>query len=229
MPPSRLSPGGGTRAGTDLADALRDAAEAGIQYYSRLGRLAVDLAEALLPAAARLQPSARPHERPSAAGPGRAQAAGETARTIVVEAEAGKRGLGVFMVENTSGETVSGPLTVSGFTGPSGKKVRPTVTFSPDLVTLDPGDQVLVQVAALVDEALEPDVRYRAEISVPTLSGTRIPLVIRRHAGAERRGKRQQAAAKKAPVAKKDTAPKKSPAAGPPAKRGRAARPRPGA
>ncbi len=212
-----MSPKADTRASTTLTDALRDAAEAGIEYYARLGRLAADLTEALLPASVELQrrpPSAEP---PSGAQPG------ETASTIVLEAEAGKRGLGVFMVENTTQETVSGALTVSDFQGPSRKRVRPTVTLSPDVVSLDPGDQVLVQIAALVDETLEPEVRYSAEISVPTLSGTRIPLVVRRSPGAAAVPAKKRAPAKKSPAAKKKPAKKAPP------RPGRATPRRPGA
>lgn len=202
MPAPRLSPKADTRASTALADAFRDAAEAGIQYYARLGRLAVDLTEALLPAGVELQ------RRAPSSEPGGVQPV-EAAPTIVLEAEAGKRGLGVFMVENTTAETVSGALTVSDFQGPSRKKVHPAVSLSPDVVSLDPGDQVLVQVAALVDETLDPGVRYRAEISVPTLSGTRIPLVVRRSPGAAPSAKKR-APAKKGSAAKAPPKPRRS-------------------
>jgi hypothetical protein len=69
---------------------------------------------------------------------------------------------------------------VSGFRGPGGRTAKPQIRFAPEVVTLDPGDQVLVQVAAKVGSTLDPGVRYRAEISVPSLSGMRVPLVVKR-------------------------------------------------
>jgi hypothetical protein len=182
------------RTGRELAPALREAAEAGLRYYGRLGRLALDLAAVLAPDAVELRPrrdrapAPEPAAAPTEPGP-------EPARTIVIEAEAGKRGLGVFMVENTTAEPVRGALSVSAFGGPGRKKVRPEIAFAPDAIALDPGDQVLVQVAASVDETFEPGVRYAAEIRVPTLSGAGIPLVVRRGGGARTRKKTAKAAA----------------------------------
>jgi hypothetical protein len=154
----RLSPPGET----PLTDVWRDTVEAGLRYWSRLGRLAVECVSALLPPVAEVRAGAP--------------------RTILVEAEAGRQGVGVFLVENTTERRLSIPVSVSRFVGEDGAEVQPKVTFRPDVLTLDPGDQVVVQVAAAIDETLEPDVRYRAEISVPGLSETRIPLVVRRGA-----------------------------------------------
>lgn len=150
----------------------RDAAEAGLRYWGTLGRLAFESVTALVPLVARLQPGdARPAEPPRGAG---------AARTILVEAEAGQAGLGVFLVENTTPQQLSIPVSVSAFLDPNGREVNPVVAFRPDVITLDSGDQLVVQVEAAVDETLEPDVRYHAEISVPGLSQTRIPIVVRR-------------------------------------------------
>ena len=102
----------------------------------------------------------------------------------MIEAAAGRNGLGVFMVENTTGKKVSAPLGVSAFADESGREVRPTVRFSPDVVSLEPGDQVLVQVVAGVDSTFEPGVRYGAEISIPQLAAAGIPLVVRRRRAA---------------------------------------------
>jgi hypothetical protein len=46
-------------------------------------------------------------------------------------------------------------------------------------------------VAVAVNETLEPDVRYRAEIGVPGLSETRIPIVVRRRAHTTTLAKKQ--------------------------------------
>ena len=163
--------------------ALRDAAEAAVTYYSRLGRLTLDLVEAVAPADLHLSRTADPPAPAPSAAPKPAAPPPEGESTIVIEAQAGKSGLGVFMVENTTDARVSGPVTVSGFKGPGGRTAKPDVRFAPEVVTLDPGDQVLVQVAAKVGSTLDPGVRYKADIRVPSLSGMRVPLVVRRRPG----------------------------------------------
>lgn len=174
----------------DLATAWRGAAEAGLRYYATLGGLALELAESLVPAIRELRPTVRRSpDPPSAPGPKPPAQSGERSeQTIVIEATAGQSGLGVFMVENTTARKVSAPVGVSAFADASGREVHPEVRFSPTEVTLEPGDQVLVQVAAAVDKTLEPDVRYKAEITIPRLSGTGIPIVVRRRPGPARAG-----------------------------------------
>ncbi len=182
MPSPELSAQDDTAQRTELTRVWRDTVEAGLRYYGRIGRLAFEWVEAFVPAVGELRPRFRVLADPSGeAEPGLLSQGGRPAgRTMVVEAEAGKRGLGVFLVENTTAQRVSAPVGVSAFVDGSGREARPAVRFSPDAVTLEPGDQVLVQVAAAVDETLEPEVRYRAEISIPGLSETRIPIVVRR-------------------------------------------------
>jgi hypothetical protein len=173
---------------TDLATAWRDAAEAGFRYYARLGGLAFELAGSLVPGIRELRPTVRLSPDPPAAHVEKpsAQSGELSEQTIVIEAAAGRSGLGVFMVENTTQRKVSAPVGVSAFADASGRKVHPVVKFSPAEVTLEPGDQVLVQVAAAVDATLEPDIRYRAEITIPRLSGTGIPIVVRRRPSSAR-------------------------------------------
>jgi hypothetical protein len=154
----------------------RDAVEAGLRYWGRLGRLAVEGVAASVPLVGELR-----------AGASAAAARGTEAgfpRTILVEAEAGQQGVGVFVVENTTAESLSIPVSVSPFVGDDGGHAQPAVTFRPEVITLDPGDQQVVQVAAAIDETLEPDVRYRAEIGVSGLSTTAIPVVVRRRSTA---------------------------------------------
>lgn len=188
MPEPRLSATADASERTDLASAWRDAAEAGVRYYARLGGLALELAETLVPAIGGLRPALRlspdPPSTPEASSPDPPSEPG--GQTIVIDAAAGRSGLGVFMVENTTARKVSAPVGVSAFVDAGGREVRPEVNFSPDVVSLDPGDQVLVQVAAAVDDTLEPGVRYRAEISIPRLAGAKIPLVVRRRPGTAR-------------------------------------------
>jgi hypothetical protein len=178
---------------TEVVAAWRDATEAGIRYYTKMGGLALALAEALVPALGELRPAVR--MSPEAEGASSAPPVEPTAPTIVIEAAAGRSGLGVFMVENTTARKVSAPVGVSTFVDAGGREVRPVVKFAPDLVSLEPGDQVLVQVAAAVDDTLEPGVRYQAEISIPRLSSAAIPIVVRRRpsrARAASNGRRKQ-------------------------------------
>jgi hypothetical protein len=155
----------------EVTDVWRDAAEASLRYWGRLGRLTFESVAALVPLVAELRPTDADAAAPPDATP-----------TIVVEAEAGQAGVGVFLLENTTPDELSVPVAVSPFRNADGHEVEPAVAFRPDAIRLDPGDQVVVQVAVVVDETLEPEVRYHAEISVPGLSATRIPIVVRRRA-----------------------------------------------
>jgi hypothetical protein len=174
----------------ELAEGWNAGLEAGLRYWGTLGRLAVESITALVPLVAELRPGGTP--RVEVVDPPQAPATPPPApKTILVEAEAGESGMGVFLVENTTAEPLSAPVSASAFHDPGGREAHPRIAFRPEVVTLDPGDQQVVQVAAAVDETLEPDVRYHASISVPGLSATVIPIVLRRRPGA----KRQQAKA----------------------------------
>jgi hypothetical protein len=157
----------------DLAGAWRDSVEAGLRYWGRLGRLTLEGAAAILPVLAELRPDAG---RPAASP------ASEVGlpRTILLETEVGRSALGVFVVENTTAQQLSVPIRISPFVAEDGREAQPAVVFRPDVITLAPGEQLVVQVVAAIDETLEPGIRYRGEISVPELSETRIPIVVRR-------------------------------------------------
>ena len=166
---------------------LRDAAGASLRYYGRMGRLAFALAEAFAPSLSDLRPTVHVSSEPSSTTTKPTDSADvERPQTIVIEAAAGRGGIGVFMVENSTERRVSGPVEISPFIDASGREAQPEVRFSPDVVSLEPGDQVLVQVAAAVNDTLAPGVRYGAEIRIPQLSGATIPLVVRRPGRAKR-------------------------------------------
>ena len=177
MPPQGLSGPDDTSPQADLAGAWRDSVEAGLRYWGRLGRLTLEGAAAILPVLAELRPD-----------PGRpaASSASEVGlpRTILLETEVGRSALGVFVVENTTPQQLSIPIRVSPFVAEDGRVAQPAVAFRPDVITLGPGEQLVVQVVAAIDETLEPGIRYRGEISVPELSETRIPIVVRRRRSA---------------------------------------------
>jgi hypothetical protein len=183
VPPPALSAPDEHSLQTELAEGWQAGVEAGLRYWGTLGRLAVESVTALVPLVAEL--------RPPGDAPVEIVDAPPVPKTILVEAEAGQSGMGVFLVENTTAEQLSIPVSASPFHDPRGREVHPAIAFRPDVITLDPGDQQVVQVAAAVDETLEPDVRYHALISVPGLSATRIPIVLRRRPGAAPRPRRQ--------------------------------------
>jgi hypothetical protein len=182
-----LSAANETSAVSELAEAWREAGEASLRYWGTLGRLAFESIRTLVPLVAEL--------RPGDPAPDGDPAAGALPKTILVEAEAGQSGLGIFVVENTTDRPLSLPVRVSAFHDPDGREVEPTIAFRPSEVRLDPGDQQVVQVAAAVDESFEPDVRYQALIGLPGLSETRIPIVVRRRQSAVRPSKRKAKAA----------------------------------
>jgi hypothetical protein len=151
-----------------------DALEAGIKYYGRLGRLALE-GGALLARRPIFEERTLTPAQPVTAPPARS-----SQPTVLLEAAAGKAALGVFVVENVSADPVATELTVSPLEGPSGEQAESALHFAPERIALDPGDQQLVQVAAPISTSLEPGVRYHAEISIPGLSGVRVPIAVRR-------------------------------------------------
>jgi len=101
---------------------------------------------------------------------------------LVLEAEAGQTAQAVFMVNNALARAVSAAVEASDFTGPDGRPVRPALRVQPGTVALEPGGRQLVQISVFVDEQLEPGVGYRGEVTVPGLSDTPMPVLLRRKA-----------------------------------------------
>jgi hypothetical protein len=151
----------------ELLTACRDTTEAAFRFWGRLGWLAYESLTMIGPGGDEPGPAA---QVPTAAS--RAQ------RTILIEADAGEAGLGVFLLENTTQRSLSIPISVSPFTARDGRVAQPRLAFRPERITLEPGEQLAVQVAVLVDETLAPGVRYHAEIGVPGLSDARIPIAV---------------------------------------------------
>jgi hypothetical protein len=168
------------------SDLLRRALDANLQYYAAIGRLTVDYLEALGTIARNVEvptrlPTPAVTFRPSAPPPPAAPPP-PTPAVMVLEAEAGGTAIGVFLVENLLGEKVSAPVSASALTGPDGREVAVPLAFDPEVVVLEPGEQILVRVTAALDGELEPDVSYRAEVAVPGVIGTKVPIVVRRRA-----------------------------------------------
>jgi hypothetical protein len=169
---------------SELAETWVDAAEAGLRFWGRLGQLAFQSVAAVV--------AERREGDVIAAGAHPVQAS-SAERTILVEAEAGQPGLAVFIVENSTLERFSVSVDVSAFVDAEGREARPKITFRPEVITLDPGEQTVVQATVAVDETLAPGVRYDGDISVPGLPGTRIPIVVRRSAGRQTKAKTRAA------------------------------------
>jgi hypothetical protein len=169
-------------------DVLRRALEANLQYYTALGRLTVDYLEALGSIARQVEVPAKLGNRtitfrqsaPAPAAP--APAPPPPPAVMVLEAEGGGAAIGVFLVENLLAEKVSAPVSASAFSAPDGREVTLPLAFDPEVVVLEPGEQILVRVIAQVGEDLEADVSYRAELAVPGVIGTKVPIVARRRA-----------------------------------------------
>jgi hypothetical protein len=116
-------------------------------------------------------------------------ATGATVRTpaappaaIVVEGASGSTVQSVFLVENSSAVPVSSPIGASWFYAPDGAKIQPRLRFDPEVVTVEPGEQLLVQMTAVITDDLQLGVTYRGTLGVPGLPGTELAIVVRRHA-----------------------------------------------
>jgi hypothetical protein len=181
------------RGGTDLAAAARDLGAAGVLYVTAVTELTLDLAAALaaltaerarktlrgsnirFPVRASLTPStaSSPLARDTVGRP-------ETQPTILIEAEAGKAGVGVLLVENRGPKRVSAVATASTVVDPSGRQMPVEISFEPHTLELAPAEQAVVQILVIVDDSLEPGIRYVATVSLPGLSDHAVPLVVRR-------------------------------------------------
>jgi hypothetical protein len=177
-----------------LAEAWRQSLELNLRYYSAIGRLTAEYYTDLMAALANLRTAATPTLTPSQAAkaqaaaplssapqtPMAAAAPPQQAGVMVLESEAGGQALGVFLVANNLGHDVSARVTPSAFVDTDGRTVEPAFVFDPDIITLASGEQLLVRVVTKIDPTFEPEVRYRGEFTIPELSGTRIPIVLRR-------------------------------------------------
>lgn len=187
-----------------LPDVVRRALDANVQYLTAVSKLAVECLEALLGSVKNLSSQEKASSPSLTSGdptvPKAPVPQGPSAPTIVLEAESGGHALGVFLVENVLPHAVSARIAVSLVADPSGREVHPPIRLEPEMITLEPQEQILVRVLAGIDESLAPGIDYRAEINIPDLPGTRVPLVLRRRE-APKPGQSPQA--KKAAVASK--------------------------
>jgi hypothetical protein len=161
-------------AGVEVGQLWRRTLDAYVDYYRAVGRLTSAYVRAVAGTAGELR--SRTGAPPAPSPP----AAPRTPPTMALEAESGATAVGMFVVENGGPSTVSGTLEVASLSDPDGKQVKPTIAFEPDRVTLEPGEQAVVQATVTIDRSLRPGVDYRGEVHVPGPPGTRIPIVVRR-------------------------------------------------
>jgi hypothetical protein len=179
-----------------LEELWRRSLDLNTRYYGAIGRLTVDYLKDLASTVSTLgtpQPTGG-HNAVGAQAPRTTHTHGSTpsaapqtstAGAMVLEGEIGSRALGVFLVENHLSHEVSAKVIASAFIDESGRMVRPVLVFDPETIALRPGEQSLARVTAVIDATLEPGVRYAGQFTIPELTGTRIPVVLRRRAGHE--------------------------------------------
>lgn len=162
---------------------VKRAVDLNVRYYSGLGQLWANYVKDLVSTFGDIA-SVRPQtsQSQSTANPS-AQKAHQTP-VMVLEAEAGREALGVFLVENHLSHDISTRVAPSAFFDESHNEVRPAFSFDPESVTLRPGEQVLVRVRVQIDNSFAPDVRYQGYLNIPELTGTRVPMVLRRRSAA---------------------------------------------
>jgi hypothetical protein len=168
--------------GAGLEQVWRRALEANARYYEALGQVTTDYLKALVGVLGDVRLPASLGGRPAAA-PATAQPAAPAPSAMVLEGVAGETAVGAFMVQNRLDQRVAAPVVTSAFLDPSGAEVRPALVFEPDVISLDPGEQMLVRVTTVIDDRLEPGTGYRGEVTIPGLSGDRVALVLRRREG----------------------------------------------
>jgi hypothetical protein len=164
--------------------AIRKAIDLNVQYYSSLGRLTVNYWRDVFRAVAATSKAQTPpphfaaHPTPPTAPQAAASDAPKPA-AMVIEAEPGSVGMGVFLVENHLRAEVDSAVVASFFKDPSGSAIQPAFAFDPPRVVLKPGEQVLMRVTTTIGPELEIGQRYSGEFAVPGLKGTSIPVILR--------------------------------------------------
>jgi hypothetical protein len=200
-----------------VTDVWQRGLDATIQFYSALGKLTVEYMNSLLATTSdsitNMTPVAASTASTSDGGstPAPTPSQPATVSTMVLEAPAGSKAMGVFLVENVLERVVSVSASTGPFTNDRGNEINASLEFQPPAVTLQPGEQALVKVVADISKQMAPGDRYRGEIGVVGLPGTRIPVVIGRTAETETRASGKVRSSSTA-RARRPTSNRKSPA-----------------
>jgi hypothetical protein len=161
---------------------IRRAVDLNVRYYSDMSQLMAtyvkDLVETFSQAATQAQAWQSPPRTHSATHKT------QPAPVMVLEAEAGKQALGVFLVENHLDHNISTRVVPSAFFDAAQNEIKPSFVFDPEAVVLRSGEQVLVRVRVEVDETFVADVAYEGSLNIPELTGSRVRIVLRRRSAA---------------------------------------------
>jgi hypothetical protein len=176
--------------GRNINDMLRCAMETNFKFYGGLVDLTANylksigiiLSESPGQPFAEPQPPARPKPGTSA---------------IVLEAEAGNKALGYFLIKNQLSRKVSAEVAASPIVDADGNSIDQQIHFEPSVLSLEPGENIVVQIIADINEQLEPGVAYRGTVSVPGLTESPAVIVVRRCYSAEASSEQKPPAPKK--------------------------------
>jgi hypothetical protein len=100
--------------------------------------------------------------------------------SLVIEAEAGTQGRGVFLIENTGPQPVRGTIEISDFADTDGNVAHLSILLDPREIALNAGEELLVHVQVNMDDRLPVNVRYFGRFSVPGLSAAPVEAVVKR-------------------------------------------------
>jgi hypothetical protein len=174
-----------------LEELWRQAFELNVRLYSGVGKLTLDYLKDLAKVVSTTQPMAAQSVAspgvPVADAPSAAPESASSQPVMVLEGEMGSTAVGVFLVGNSFPKEVSAMVVASPLVDDGGREGKVTFAFDPSVIRLKQGEQVLVRVNALINRSLARGVSYRGELSIPELGGTRIPVIVRRRADAERK------------------------------------------
>ncbi|MEO7104469.1 MAG: hypothetical protein ABI311_13805 [Gemmatimonadaceae bacterium] len=103
-----------------------------------------------------------------------------SAGALVMEGEEGSRVTGSFLVTNDLGRTVACEFVASVFNDPEGARITLKPVFTPARLSLESGEQRVVQVTVPIEKALAAGVGYAGEFSIKGMDGFAVPVVVRR-------------------------------------------------
>lgn len=153
-----------------LGEALKGAVDLSIRYYAGLLKLSTDYLQSLGTLVAAAGSAAA---QPSTAG----VAAPPPRPPLLLAAVAGEDATAAFLIENTLSERVTARVVVRGG-GIAGR-----VSARPEVVSLGPGEQCVIQVRVPIDGGIEAGRDHTGELAVPELASRTIPFVVRRLPG----------------------------------------------
>lgn len=165
--------------GFPVEELIKRAMDLNVRYYSGMGQLMAtyfkdlvvtfsDLAT-IQTQASRSQPQTPPPAQKTQQSP-----------VMVLEAESGSEALGVFLVENHLGHSISTRVVPSPFFDAVRNEIKPSFVFDPEAVSLRSGEQVLVRVKVKIDDTFAPDISYQGSVNIPELPGSAVQIVLRR-------------------------------------------------